>query len=210
MRYTQFEDWTVFFRLKTVPAILQAYINDCLWPYIDHFTVQSQNNILIEWTNDKKHENHVCSLLQRLQRFALYCDAGKCQFGGNEVGFLWFIINFDGISMESDCVSTFEDWPDPQLVQNVKVWLGFACLYRLFIGKYAKVTLPMPELLRKTATSNASKPARSHISLLTHGNGHVRPDVHFRSFGGRSPEHQSSTISAKQSQSFLRPLKVAG
>jgi len=59
--------------------------------------------------------------------------------------------------MESDRISTIEDWPTPKSVRDIQVLLGFANFYRRFIQKYAKITLPLTELLRKTETARAPR-----------------------------------------------------
>ena len=112
------------------------------------------DDILIYSTKEKEHEDHVRKVLQRLQEFGLCCKAEMCQFSVSEVGFLGFIINSYAIGMESDRISTIEDWPTPKSVRDVQVLLGFANFYRRFIMKYAKVTLPLTELLKETVTSN--------------------------------------------------------
>jgi len=155
--YGQFEYRVMPFGFTNAPATFQAYIDDCLRPYIDDFAMCYLDDILIYSTNEKEHEDHVRKVLQRLQEFGLYCKAEKCQFGVSGVGFLGFIINSDRIGMESDRISTIEDWPTPKSVLDVLVLLGFANFYRRFIRKYAKVTLPLTELLKKTETSNAQK-----------------------------------------------------
>jgi hypothetical protein len=142
-RYGQFEYQVMPFGLTNTAAKFQDYIDDCLQPYIDDFTVCYLDDILIYSTNDQGHEDHVRKVLQRLQEFGLYCTAEKCQFGVREVRFLGFVINSDGIGMESDCISTIEDWPTPESVRDVEVLVGFANFYRRFIGKYAKVTAPI-------------------------------------------------------------------
>jgi hypothetical protein len=106
------------------------------------------DDILIYSTNEKEHEDHVRKVLQRLREFGLYCKAEKCQFRVREAGFLGFVINSDGIGMESDRISTIEDWPTPESVRDVQVLLGFRNFYRRFIRKYAKVTAPMSNLLK--------------------------------------------------------------
>jgi hypothetical protein len=50
--------------------------------------------------------------------------------------------------MESNPISTIEDWPTPESVQDVQVLLGFANLYRRFIRKYAMVTAPISTWLK--------------------------------------------------------------
>jgi len=101
-------------------------------------------------TNGKEHEEHVRKVLERLLEFGLYCKVEKCQFGVSEVGFLGYVIKLDGIGMESDRIATIEDRLTPKSIRDVQVLLGFANVYRRFIRKYAKVTLPITELLRKT------------------------------------------------------------
>jgi len=145
------------FGLTNANATFQAYIDDCLRPYIDDFAMCYLDDILSYSTNEKEQEDHVRKVLQRLQEFVLYCKAEKCQFGVSEVGFLTFIINSDGLGMESDRISTIEDWPTPKSVRDVQVLFGFANFYRQFIRKYSKVTLPLTELLRMAETPNAPK-----------------------------------------------------
>jgi hypothetical protein len=124
-RYGQFEYRVMPFGLTNAPATFQSYIDDCLRPYIDDFAVCYLDDILIYSTNEKEHEEHLRQVLQRLKEFGLYCKAEKCQFGVSEVGFLGFIITPDGVGMESDRISTIEDWPTPKSVRDVQVLLGF-------------------------------------------------------------------------------------
>jgi len=149
-RYGQFEYRFMPLGLTNAPATFQSYIDDCLRPYINDFMVCYLDDILIYSTNEKEHAEHVRQVLQRLKDFGLYCKAEKCQFGVSEVGFLGFVISPEGVSMESDWISTIEDWPTPKSIRDVEVLLGFTNIYRRFIRKYAKVTLPLTELLKRT------------------------------------------------------------
>jgi len=113
------------FGLTNAPATFQSYIDDCLRPNIDDFTMCYLDDILIYSANEQEHEDQVRKVLQRRQEFRLYCKAEMCQFGVREVGLLGFVINPDGIGMGSDRISTIEDWPTPELVRDVQVLLGF-------------------------------------------------------------------------------------
>jgi len=139
----------MLFGLTDAPATFQFYINDCLRPYIDDFAVCYLDDILIYSTNEKDHEEHVRQVLQRLKEFGLFCKAEKCQFGVSEVGLLGFVITPDVVGMQWDRISTIEDWPTPKSTRDVQVLLGFTNFYQRFIRKYAKVTLPLTELLKK-------------------------------------------------------------
>jgi hypothetical protein len=60
-----------------------------------------------------------------------------------------FVITPEGVAMESDQISTMEDWPTPKSIRDVQLLLAFTNFYRRFIRNYAKVTLPLTELLKK-------------------------------------------------------------
>jgi len=52
--------------------------------------------------------------------------------------------------MESDRISTIEDWPTPKSMRDVQVLLGFRNFYQRFIFQYTKVTAPMSDLLNNS------------------------------------------------------------
>jgi hypothetical protein len=56
--------------------------------------------------------------------------------------------------MESDRISTIEDWPTPGSVREVQVLLCIANFSRRFIRKYAKVTAPISNLLKTKGSGN--------------------------------------------------------
>jgi len=90
------------FGSTNAPATFQSYIDDCLWPYNDHFAICYLDDIVIYLTTRKEHKELVRKVLERLPEFGLYCKAKKCQFGVPEVSFLGFFSNLEGIGMESD------------------------------------------------------------------------------------------------------------
>jgi hypothetical protein len=95
--YGQFEYRVMLFGLTHAPATFQPYIDGCLRPYIDDFTVCYLDNILIYSTNEEEPEEQVRKVLERLREFGLYGKAEKCRFGVSEVGFLRFVISPDGL-----------------------------------------------------------------------------------------------------------------
>jgi hypothetical protein len=156
-RYRQFVYQVMTFGLSNALATSQAYIDDCLWPYIDDFGVCYLHDILIYSANEKEHEDHVHLVLQRLNEFGLYCNAEMCQFGVSEVGLPGFVITPAGVDVELDRISTIEDWPTPKSVRDVQALFGYTTLYQRFIQRYCKVNLPLMELLKKSEISRGKK-----------------------------------------------------
>jgi hypothetical protein len=91
-RYGQFEYRVMPFGLTNAPATFQAYMGDCLRPYMDEFVVCYLNDILIYSEDPAQHEDHVRKVLERLREYGLYCKAEKCEFSVKKVGFLGFIV----------------------------------------------------------------------------------------------------------------------
>jgi hypothetical protein len=152
-RYGQFEYRVVPFGLTNAPATFQAYMDDCLRPYMNDFVVCYLDDILIYLEDSAQHEGHVTKVLERLREYDLYCKAKKCDFSVKKAVYLKFVISPDGIEMEADRIATIKDWPTPKSVKDVQVLMGFTNFYRRFITKYAMVTDPITDLL-KNETSN--------------------------------------------------------
>jgi len=96
-----------------------------------------------QWEGTQRSHTKV---LERLCQLGLYCKAKMCQFGASKIGFLGFIISSDRVGMESDRISTIDDWPTPNSIRDVEVLLAFTNFYRRFICKYAKVTTPISDV----------------------------------------------------------------
>src|SRR5258707_9997007 len=68
------------------------------------------------------------------------------------VEYLGFILSPKGLQMDPTKVSTIQDWPKPQKVQDVQAFLGLANFYRRFIHDYSETTLPLNHLCKKSTT----------------------------------------------------------
>ena len=85
-RYGQFEYRVMPFGLSNSPATFQAYIDDCLRPFLDDFTVCYLDVILIYSNTPEEHEEHVKKVLARLREFSLFVKAAKCEFSVKKIG----------------------------------------------------------------------------------------------------------------------------
>jgi hypothetical protein len=142
------------------------------------------------------NEGHVTKVLERLREYGLYCKAEKCEFSVKKVGFLGFVISPDGIEMEADRIATIEDWPTPKSVKDVQVLMGFTNFYRRFVKKYAKVTAPITDLLKKPDGIGRS------------GNGPGKQMPHSRSSSARLPRRQFCSTLTRRSRSLSRQTQA--
>ena len=159
------------FGLCNALATFQAYINDALHEYLDIFCVAYLDDVLIYTDGTlEDHIRYIRTVLQRLLDRGLYVKLEKCEFHVEETRFLGFIISPTGIKMDPERIATITDWPTPNSIHDIQVFLGFCNFYRRFVVGYSRVVLAITTLLRKTTvafrwTSKAQK-AFEHLKHL--------------------------------------------
>ena len=124
------------FRLSNTPAAFQRFINEVLRDLMDVCTVGYLDDILVYSDSLEDHQNHVQEVLWCLCKAGLYANLKKCKFHTDTVEYLGFILSPKGLQMDPTKVSTIQDWPEPQKVQDVQAFLGFANFYQRFIHKH--------------------------------------------------------------------------
>jgi len=150
-RYGHYEYLVMPFGLTNAPGSFQAFINSVLHEFLDTFCIAYMDDILIYSNTYEEHVQHVRQVLQRLQENELYIKLEKSQFHAQEISFLGYTISPAGISMEPDRIAVITEWPVPQSVNDIQVFLGFANFYRRFIDGYSRVALPITNLLKKNS-----------------------------------------------------------
>lgn len=77
------------------------------------------DNILIFSKTEAEHKIHVKRILARLRKARLQADIKKYEFYITKTKFLGFIINTEGISINSKKVIAVRDWKIPQNLKEV-------------------------------------------------------------------------------------------
>ena len=148
-RYGLYEYLVMPFGLTNAPASFQNLINDTLRDFLDIFVIVYLDDILIFSKSKEDHIEHVKQVLERLKQHQLWAKAEKCSFFQHEVEFLGYLVSDEGIKMDPKKVEAVTNWPAPQSIHDIQVFLGFANFYRRFIRSYSKVAAPLTKLLRK-------------------------------------------------------------
>ena len=148
-RYGHYEYVVMPFGLTNAPASFQAYINKCLAGLVDFCCIVFMDDILIFSRDQASHRRHVLEVLERLREYNLYAKLNKCEFEVQEVQFLGFVVRSDGVTMEPSRVESVAQWPEPESVRDLQVFLGFANFYRRFIEGYSRIAEPLTTLTAK-------------------------------------------------------------
>ena len=115
------------------------------------------DDILIYTKDDG--DGHVATVqwvLEQLRKFSLYANLKKYRFHQDEVRFLGYVVSSKGIRMEDERIEAVKQWPEPQSVRDIQVFLGFANFYRRFIQGFSQIAAPLTSMLK---TSGSTKPS---------------------------------------------------
>lgn len=99
------------FRLTIAPAVFQAIINDLLRDFLNQFVFVYLDDIVIFWSDEGSHIQHVWRVLQRLLESQLFFKAEKCEFHASSDSFLGFIIGSNQVMIDPAEVIAVADWP---------------------------------------------------------------------------------------------------
>ena len=89
------------FELINVLTTCQEIINDALREHLNVFVIAYLDDILIYFKTLIEHEQHVRKVLQCLKQRRLLLKFEKCEFHKFEVEFLEFVIETQGIRINS-------------------------------------------------------------------------------------------------------------
>ena len=151
------------FGLTNAPASFQEYINKILAEKLDIFVIVYLDDILIYTDDDKSHVTAVRWVLEQLRKFSLFANLKKCRFHQEEVRFLGYVVSSKGIRMEDERIEAVKQWPEPQSVRDIQVFLGFANFYRRFIQGFSRIAAPLTSML-KTSESK-TRPGEGGVGV---------------------------------------------
>ncbi|MCP4113967.1 MAG: hypothetical protein GY737_00940, partial [Desulfobacteraceae bacterium] len=107
------------------------------------------DDILIATNIFEEYLETLETVLQRFRDAGMMLRPDKCEFLKKELLYLGNILNKDGLLPDPDNVKAVREFPAPTDVKQMRRFFGLASYYRKFMKDFAKVTLPLTQLLRK-------------------------------------------------------------
>ena len=144
------------FGLKNAPAKFAELIADVIngletfvFAYLDDFLVYS------ETLGD--HLKHLALLCERFEKFGLYLNLDKCQFGQNSIEFLGHQISDQGMKPLTSKVSAIMASKRPTTLRELRSFLGSVNYYRKYVPHIAEILAPLNSLLQGPKKGKNSK-----------------------------------------------------
>jgi hypothetical protein len=119
-----------------------------LKPYLDRFVVVWLDDVCVYSRNEHEHLIHLRTVFSALRQAQLKIKVSKCAFCAREVEWLGHVLSADGVKVDPKKTEAVQQWPVPQDVQQVRMFLGLAGYYRKFVEGFSRIAAPLTELTK--------------------------------------------------------------
>jgi len=137
------------FALTNAPSPFMKLMNHVFRDCIGKYVVVYFDDILVYSQSLESHLSHLKEVLLVLRRNSLFANIEKFTFCVDSVVFLGFIVNKNGVHVDSEKMKSIQEWPTPQNVGDVRGFYGLASFYRRFVPNFSSLASQLNELVKK-------------------------------------------------------------
>ncbi|CAI5998799.1 unnamed protein product [Closterium sp. NIES-65] len=138
--------------------ILQPLLDECVVVYLD--------DILIYSKNMKEHVEHLRKVFEILRKNKFYVKLSKSDFALKKVQFLRHMVSAEGVHVDPRKIEAVKKWKVPENVKELQQFLGFTNYYNRFVPQYAKIAVPLTDLLKKDTPYKWDTPHQQAMEQL--------------------------------------------
>jgi hypothetical protein len=137
-------EWMVMpFGICNDPATFMRVMNDVLRPFLDDCVIVYLDDILIFSKSREEHVMHAKQVLDVLKKEKLFLKMSRCEFGKNSLVYLGHIVGGGELKIDPSKVKVILDWPKPNNVTEVRIFLGESQYWRKFIANFSSIAAPL-------------------------------------------------------------------
>lgn len=137
------------FGLSTSVGSFIRGLSKILGPEVQSFTVVYVDDLFIYSNTAEEHLEHLEIIFKKFHDANLTIKLGKSAFARKQVRFLGHMISQGGIAMDPSRIEGIQNLPRPRNVRELRSILGMINYDRRFLDRFADITLPLVNLLKK-------------------------------------------------------------
>jgi len=135
--------------LCNAPHTFQALLTKVLGNMLFTSALCYIDDVLLMSLNFDLHCDHLRTVFDKFRQANLRLHPGKCVFAVPKIKYLGHILSKDGLSVDPSKTEVIQTYPRPKTQKQVRSFLGVLGYYRRFIDKFAAISSPLRELLKK-------------------------------------------------------------
>ena len=128
---------------RIMELVMSGLTYDVCLVYLDDILIFSKTD---------EHLDHLATVFDRLDCYALKLKPSKCSLFQCKVSFLGHVVSGHGIECDLDKIASIATWPTPSNIAEVRTFCGLASYYRTFVCNFAAIARPLHNLTKKGAT----------------------------------------------------------
>ncbi|KFM72496.1 Retrovirus-related Pol polyprotein from transposon 17.6, partial [Stegodyphus mimosarum] len=160
----QFE--RMIFGLTNAPSEFQRLMYHALSSSCNKDVLCYLDDILVPARTWEEMIQKLIKVFEALRAAKLTLKLPKCEFAKQEIEYLGFIINKNGIKPGSRKVEVISKFPEPKNIHEVRRFLGLTSFFRRFIPNYATKAGPLTQLTKKNQTFRWEESQRNSFKVL--------------------------------------------
>ena len=134
------------FGIAAAPATFQKLMNQVLGDLNGQIAQVYLDDIIIFSKTRDDHIKHIESVFKKIEESGLKIKQEKCHFLKEEIKFLGYIIDRNGLKTDESKIDSIKNFSIPKCVKAVRSFLGLCNYYRRFIKDYTKYCKPLEAL----------------------------------------------------------------
>ena len=142
------QDKIMPFGLRNSGNTYQRFIDQVTRDF--NFCFACVDDILSASHSLEKHKRHLRILLDRFRKHGIVLNKVKCKFGVSQLTFSGHHIFPEGFQPITDKAHTVLNFPKPQTLTQLRLFLGMLNYYKRFIPSYAETARPLNGILSLT------------------------------------------------------------
>ena len=148
--------WNVLpFGLANTPSTFMRTMNNLLEAHKAYVLVYLDDILILTKGSDSEHREAVEAVLRTLHADGWHLNTEKCEWFVDEVHFLDYVVNAEGVRAASSKIDAVAQWPRPRKVREVRSFLEMVGWYSYFIDMFADIAAPLHELTENANSRSA-------------------------------------------------------
>ena len=150
--------------ITSAPEIFQRTVEEIIAG--EEHAVCFFDDILVFSENEEVHEKHMKNTMEKLNSAGIKLNKEKCKFRQQEIDFLGFVINKDGVKADPRKTEAILEMPDPTNMAQLRRFLGMVNYLSRYLQNLSSVFQPVTELLEKDRAWTWGPPQISTVAKV--------------------------------------------